>query len=762
MKTSRIVVAVALLGCFSACTEETKTVTKGELILALQTDMELPKDVDKVRIRVASYGSTVFSNDYQVGPTELKIPATLGLLANPDRPSAPVTIQVIGFQQGRPRVMRETVTTIPAERIATLRVPIEWLCDDSARMQNGEVESACPLEQTCMAGTCMASAVDSDDLPDFRPADIFGGGDGSGNGTCFDVAQCFASAATLSVDTGSCRATLPSDEPNLNIALKLPGTGDGICSGGVCLVPLDGGEGGQWSRLGAGAGTDQGGVSVQLPQGVCERLQAGKIQAVIASKQCVTKTVRVPPCGAWSSSGGSGSISGDGGGSNVPDATTGSDSGGQIDAGPTDDGASIDSGPTVDTGPGRDDGSITDGSVGTDRGPGPSDVCPFDNCGQPPNCQPPPAPPDGGFCMGVPSMPPANTTSPCHWDVPGGITYPSGAFFCGNLLNVELMNLDGVPGPRRIQQVPEGQCGDIMGWQFVPSMNMLELCPAACTPVKTDGVVVQFIYGCPSMAGPPPDGGPGPRDGMPPPPDGPPLPPPDGSIDGDAGMTPMVPIIGGMFQMGCMPQDSACNTDEIPNRTIEVSDFSVDETEVTMGAYDLCIRAGACVAPPCSSWQPTTKPNWPVACVNWQEAANYCTWVGKRLPTEAEWEIAARGNTSFIFPWGDTMPNCMHANFMLCSFSSTQAARMFIAGKSFFNAYDMAGNVAEWVFDWYGPYEGTPPMPNPTGPPTGTQRIVRGGDYNSPAVGLRVSHRGPVDPIMRSDNIGFRCAKPGF
>ena len=775
MKTLRIVVAASLLACLAACGEENKTITKGELILALQTDMELPKDVDKVRIRVASYGSTVFSNDYQVGPTELKIPATLALLANPERPSAPVTIQVIGFQGIRPRVMRETVTTIPVERIATLRVPIEWLCDESARLQLGEVESTCPTEETCIAGTCMASAVDSDDLPDFRPADIFGGGDGSGNGTCFDVAQCFANAMNLSVDTTTCRAMLPTDEPNLNIALRLPGTGDGICSGGVCLVPLDGGDGGQWSRAGAAAGSDQGGVAVQLPKAVCDRLQAGKIQAVIASKQCVTKTARVPPCGPWSSSGGSGSISSDGGGGNVTDATTGSDSGGQIDAGSSDDGGATptdatsvrdmgginDTNPINDSGPGIDTGPIADGGTGRD------DVCTLDNCGQPPNCQPPPAPPDGGFCMGVPSMPPSNMTSVCHWDVPGGIA-TTGMGFCGNLLNVELMNLPGMPGPRRIQQVPEGQCAGIMGWQFIPSMNVLELCPAACAPVKTDGVIVQFIYGCPSMIGPPPpDGGTGPMDGMGPPvdgmgpPDGPP-PPPDASIDGDAGMAPMVPIVGGMFQMGCVPGDLACNTDEIPNHTVEVSDFSIDETEVTMGAYDLCIRAGMCVAPPCSSWQPTTKANWPVACVNWFEASSYCAWLGKRLPTEAEWEIAAHGNTGFIYPWGDQTPDCTRANFSLCSFNSTQAARTFIAGASVFNAHDMAGNVGEWVFDWHGPYEGPPPVPNPTGPPTGTLRVVRGGDYSSGTVAIRASHRVPIDPNTRVDDIGFRCAKPGF
>jgi formylglycine-generating enzyme required for sulfatase activity len=768
MKRSGIVVGFALLACLSACGTDEKSVTQGELILALQTDMELPKDVDKVRIRVASFGSTIFSNDYQVGPSELKIPATLGLLANPDRPSAPVTIQVIGFQQGRPRVMRETVTTIPVQRIATLRVPIEWLCDESARMQSGEVESTCPTEETCVSGMCMASAVDSDDLPDFRPSDIFGGGDGSGNGTCFDVAQCFANAVTLSVDASTCRATLPTDEPTLNVALKLPGTGDGICSGGVCLVPLDGGEGGQWSRVGAGAGSDQG-ASIQLPQGVCERLRSGKIEAVIAAKQCVTKTVRVPPCGAWSSSGGSGSISSDAGSGNLGDANPGSDASGSDAGPPMDDGGS--SGDSVAM---PDMGGAVDSSTGSDSrladmgpifdGGGRNDVCTLDDCGQPPSCQPPPAPTDGGMCMGVVSAPASNTGVPCQWDVPGRIT-TSGVGFCGNLLNVELMNFPGMPGLRRIPQVPEGRCEETVGWQFIPSMNVLELCPAACAPVKTDGVAVQFVYGCLST-GQVPDGGPGPIDGsVPPPPDGPgphdamPPPPP---TDADAGMAPMVPIIGGMFQMGCVPQDMACNPDEVPNHTVEVSDFAIDETEVTQAAYDLCIRAGICVAPPCSSWQPTTKGNWPVACVNWLEASNYCSWLGKRLPTEAEWEIAAHGNSASIYPWGDQTPDCTRANFSLCSFNSTQAARMFVAGKSVFNAYDMAGNVGEWVFDWHGQYEGPPPVPNPTGPPTGTLRVVRGGDYSSGTAELRATHRVPMDPNTRVDDIGFRCAKPGF
>jgi hypothetical protein len=362
--------------------------------------------------------------------------------------------------------------------------------------------------------------------------------------------------------------------------------------------------------------------------------------------------------------------------------------------------------------------------------------------------------------MGLISSPPANATSPCQWDVPGGIA-TTGMGFCANLLNLQLMDLPGMPGPTAIPQVGEGQCGQNPGWQFLPSAIVVELCPASCAPVKGGGVGVQFIYGCPTM-GSLPDGGPGPMDGGPPPPPDAPGPiDATGPMDGGGG-PPMVPILGGFFQMGCAPTDLACNSDETPYHQVPISDYSIDETEVTQGAYDLCLRAGVCVAPPCSSWQPSTKASWPVTCVNWDEANNYCNWMGRRLPTEAEWESAARGDKGTnIYPWGIADPDCTRANFTLCSFSGPQSVRSFIAGQSPYQAHDMAGNVAEWVLDWYGPYQTPAPM-NPTGPATGSMRIVRGGDFQSPSSGLRASHRVQMESFTRNDNIGFRCAKPGF
>jgi hypothetical protein len=339
--------------------------------------------------------------------------------------------------------------------------------------------------------------------------------------------------------------------------------------------------------------------------------------------------------------------------------------------------------------------------------------------------------------------------------------------FCPNLLNLMMLNAPGMPGPIPIPQVPEGQCGSNPGWQFIAAKSIVDLCPTSCTPVSVDGASVEFIYGCPSM-GPMPDGGMGPKDGggMPPPPDGsgmpdgPPPPPPDASIDADGGLAPMVPVLGGVFPMGCAATDSACNADENPLHNVTLSDYSIDETEVTQAGWDQCIRASACVAPPCPSWQPSTKGNFPVTCVNWDEAASYCAWMGRRLPTEAEWEIAARGPMTNVYPWGMTDPVCTLANFGGCSFMAPLQVGSFAAGKSPYNASDMAGNVAEWVFDWFSIYQGD--ATNPTGPASGTMRIARGGDFLSQPSALRTSSRQQVENFTRNDNIGFRCAKPGF
>ncbi|MET0591315.1 MAG: SUMF1/EgtB/PvdO family nonheme iron enzyme, partial [Polyangiaceae bacterium] len=741
------------------------------------------KDVDKVRIRVASYGNTIFSNDYPVGPTELRIPATLAIFGNPERPSAPATIQIIGFRSTKARVMRESITTVPLDRIATLRMPIEWLCDESARTENGEVISQCPGEQTCISGTCTSAFVDSGDLPDFEPEEIFGGGTGPGSGTCFDTGQCFSGATRLDLSETDCSTIIPGRDPNLNIALKPSGSGDGICSGGICLIPLDGGEGGQWTRSDATLLEGEPATRLTLPPSVCEKIKANKIEGAIISGQCATKTTKNPPCGAWSSTGGSmtqidaGSLgdAGTGGGdaSTRPDGGTMTEGGGPLDSStpdtsmpettmPPDTGTTVDAGGSNESGTGPDGGTSADAGTADASGPpdsggGTPDACTGDSCGPPLNCNPPPPPTDGGKCEGFTSIPAHNGNSVCQWDVPGGIATGGMMGFCGNLLNLQFLNLPGMPGPSPINQVAEGQCQDGPGWEFLPTKNLINLCPVSCNPVRDFGTQVQFTYGCPSNGVPPPDGGPmSPDGGFP---DAPP--PPDVSTDGGPLSPPMVPILGGSFNMGCAPTDLACNSDELPLHSVSLSDYLIDQTEVTQDAYQACIQAGVCVAPPCSSWDPTMKSVFPVTCVNWQEALSYCTWRGARLPTEAEWEIAAHGTDGRIYPWGFTDPDCTHANFASCANDGGLPVGTFPAGISFYNAHDMAGNVAEWVFDWYGMYE-TGGGQNPTGPSSGTMKIVRGGDFSSGPANVRSSHRAQMESITRNDNVGFRCAKPGL
>jgi hypothetical protein len=258
--------AAAIAGISSGCSGD-KT-TQGELILAVQTDMSLPKDVDEVRIEVTSFGNVVFKNRYPVGAGGLRIPATLGILPGANA-RALVTIRVIAMQHNKPRMLREVVTTVPASRLATLRLPIQWLSDGSAKVQGssgpdggvsfrslhpaaGEtgdeiIESTCPAEQTNIAGECVDWNVDSETLPDYKAEDVFGGGqeDGTG-GTCFDTLGCMKNSVTVQPD-GSCTIVPPVAEAgHVNVALRLAPGSDGICDDGDCYIPLDSAAGSGW------------------------------------------------------------------------------------------------------------------------------------------------------------------------------------------------------------------------------------------------------------------------------------------------------------------------------------------------------------------------------------------------------------------------------------------------------------------------------------------------------------------------------------
>ena len=212
------------------------------------------------------------------------------------------------------------------------------------------------------------------------------------------------------------------------------------------------------------------------------------------------------------------------------------------------------------------------------------------------------------------------------------------------------------------------------------------------------------------------------------------------------------------FVMGCGDVTVSCEGDEQPTHPVTVSRFEIDETEVTRGEYQRCVDAGVCLPAGCSD--PEASPDQPIACVSWDQARVYCARLGKRLPSEAEWEKAARGpNDGRPWPWGTDEPTCMHANFYGCK-SGSDVVGSYPLGRSPYGPLDLAGNVSEWVADAYqSDYYAASPSADPQGPaPTGT-RVYRGGSFNNGSGSIRVSTRDGLDPSRADPDRGFRCAR---
>jgi len=206
--------------------------------------------------------------------------------------------------------------------------------------------------------------------------------------------------------------------------------------------------------------------------------------------------------------------------------------------------------------------------------------------------------------------------------------------------------------------------------------------------------------------------------------------------------------------------------EEMPIHTVYLDAFWIDQTEVTNGMYVKCVNAGVCQVPLATTSRTHVNyygnsefNNYPVVAVKWDMAKVYCEWAGRRLPTEAEWEKAARGSDGHIYPWGNDAPNNSLLNYN-SSVGDTTEARKYPDGKSIYGAYDMAGNVWEWVNDWYGEtYYQSSPFSNPTGPDSGSERVMRGGSWEGTDISVRSVSRGYLNLVESTDRYGFRCAR---
>jgi formylglycine-generating enzyme required for sulfatase activity len=257
----------------------------------------------------------------------------------------------------------------------------------------------------------------------------------------------------------------------------------------------------------------------------------------------------------------------------------------------------------------------------------------------------------------------------------------------------------------------------------------------------------------------------------------------------------MVAVPAGKFRMGS--PDGVGDASERPLHEVTLPAYCIDRTEVTVKDYATCVAAGRCspaaltvnrsgytpdkVARYSGLCNRADRADHPINCVDWSQAAAYCTWAGKRLPTEAEWEYAARGTDGRTYAWGNAAPTAGRLNACgpecvamlrrdldlpfttklaaVDRWETTAPVGSFAEGASPFGALDMTGNVWEWTADWYGPYTAAPAA-GPRGPRAGSYRVLRGGSWiNVDGPSVRAARREGTGPAVRDNEIGFRCAR---
>ena len=229
----------------------------------------------------------------------------------------------------------------------------------------------------------------------------------------------------------------------------------------------------------------------------------------------------------------------------------------------------------------------------------------------------------------------------------------------------------------------------------------------------------------------------------------------------------MVTIPAGPFLMGT--QSPKGRADEWPQRSVHVDAFAIDQVEVTNERYMAFVAATGHRSPPNPYGTGVLVSakgieQLPVVQVTWYDAKAYCAWAKKRLPTEAEWEKAARGTDGRMFPWGNETPSPTRANFdrEWVDDKTLYAVGSLSGGDSPYGIKDMSGNAREWVQDWYDPdYYANAPDRNPQGPDKGIVRVIRGGSWHSPQSDITATARGRGGFALQTHGTGFRCVRGG-
>jgi len=246
--------------------------------------------------------------------------------------------------------------------------------------------------------------------------------------------------------------------------------------------------------------------------------------------------------------------------------------------------------------------------------------------------------------------------------------------------------------------------------------------------------------------------------------------PPSEPVLGDEWVRPaddmvMSYIPAGEFEMGSTESNPCAHLDEFPQHSVFLDAYWIDQTPVTKAQYQRCVDEGLCELPASCGWGEVTydeeKNDHPVVCVTWDEARNYCKWTGGRLPSEAEWEKAARGDDGRGYPWGEEFDESK-CNSSESGIDGTTPVRFYSPeGDSPYGLADMAGNVWEWVIDWYDiDYYAKASSQNPTGPAAGDRKALRGGSWYGDLCNARTTYRYYDVPYGRGPGVGFRCVWP--